>query len=73
MVALIARAMGWGGEAYGRPFADQGGVDGELWRNVATPAHYGVAKGYNDGNGGTYSTRPPPSCAPRRSPSSSAR
>jgi endoglucanase len=30
-------------------FSDQGVVDADLWRNVRTLAHYGIAKGYSDG------------------------
>jgi uncharacterized repeat protein (TIGR01451 family) len=48
--ALIARAMGWDLENWGNPFSDQGSVDENLWRNVGTLAHYGVAKGYGDGS-----------------------
>ena len=47
MAALIARAMGWDAEDWGNPFVDQGGVDGNLWRNVGTLAHYKVAFGYD--------------------------
>jgi hypothetical protein len=49
MAALIARAMGWDAEDWGTPFTDRGGVDDDLWRNVGTLAHYGVARGYGDG------------------------
>jgi hypothetical protein len=49
MAALVARMMGWEGEDHGNPFSDQGGIDGDLWRNVGTLAHYGVARGYPDG------------------------
>ena len=48
--ALITRAMGWASEDWTTPFGDRGGVDNDLWRNVGTLAHYGVAKGYSDGN-----------------------
>ena len=48
MAALICRAMGWEGENWGNPFIDQGYVDANLWRNVGTIAHYGVAFGYGD-------------------------
>jgi len=48
MAALICRAMGWEGENWGNPFTDQGYVDANLWRNVGTIAHYGVAFGYGD-------------------------
>lgn len=54
MAALIARAMAWDREDYGNGFPDQQGVDSTLWRNVGALAHYGVAKGYDDGRGGTY-------------------
>ena len=48
MAALIARAMGWGDESWGNFFTDQGVVDGDLWRNVGTIAHYSVAFGFGD-------------------------
>lgn len=54
MAAMITRAMGWDTFNLGNPFPDQHGVDNDLWRNVGTLAHYGVAKGYNDANGGKY-------------------
>ena len=54
MAALIARAMAWDREDYGNGFPDQQGVDSTLWRNVGALAHHGVAKGYDDGRGGTY-------------------
>ncbi len=54
MAALIARAMGWDGDAASNPFPDQGGVDAALWRNVAVLAQRGVARGYADGKGGSY-------------------
>jgi hypothetical protein len=54
MAALIARAMAWDREDHGNSFPDQQGVDNTLWRNVGTLAHHGVAKGYDDGRGGTY-------------------
>ncbi|HEY8601515.1 MAG TPA: S-layer homology domain-containing protein [Thermomicrobiales bacterium] len=46
MAALIARPLGWDTEDHGNPFSDQGQVDGNLWRNVGTLAHYNVARGY---------------------------
>jgi VCBS repeat-containing protein len=49
MAALIARAMGWDAEEHGNAFPDQGAVDANLWRNVNTLAHYGVARGFPDG------------------------
>jgi hypothetical protein len=52
MAALIARAMGWDQEDHGNPFTDQGGIDPNLWRNVGTLAHYGVAFGYGNGTFG---------------------
>ncbi|MFN8538615.1 MAG: S-layer homology domain-containing protein [Thermomicrobiales bacterium] len=52
MAALIARAMGWSAEDWGNPFTDQNGMDANLWRNVRTLAHYGVAFGYGDGTFG---------------------
>ena len=55
MAALITRVMGWASEEYNTPFADRNGVDADLWRNVGTLAHYGVAKGYQDGTYGTTS------------------
>jgi alpha-tubulin suppressor-like RCC1 family protein len=49
MAALIVRAIpGWSAETYPNTFTDQGQVDDELWRRVATLQHYGVANGYND-------------------------
>jgi hypothetical protein len=47
--ALIARAMGWDTENWGNPFTDQGSVDDNLWRNIGTLNHYGVARGFGDG------------------------
>ena len=49
MAALIARAMGWEAESWPNPFPDQGYVDADLWRDVGTLNHYGVALGYPDG------------------------
>jgi len=49
MAALIARAMGWEAESWPNPFPDQDYVDADLWRNVGTLNHYGVALGYPDG------------------------
>jgi hypothetical protein len=49
MAALIARAMGWDGEDWGNPYTDRGGIDANLWRNIGTLAHYGVAYGYGNG------------------------
>ena len=49
MAALIARAMGWEAESWPNPFPDQGYVDADLWRDVGTLNHYGVARGYPDG------------------------
>jgi len=47
---LIARAAGWDAESwYDATFPDRGPVDNDLWRNVRTLAHYGVAQGYADG------------------------
>jgi alpha-tubulin suppressor-like RCC1 family protein len=46
MAALIARPLGWDLEDHGNPFSDQGTIDGDLWRNVGTLAHYDVARGY---------------------------
>src|SRR5262245_6409089 len=50
MAALIARAMGWDAEDWGNQFADRcneaGCIDDDLWRNVGTLQHYGVATGY---------------------------
>jgi hypothetical protein len=56
--AFIARAMPsaiipgqtWDWEDWGNPFSDRGGLDINLWRNVGTLHHYGVANGY-DQNG----------------------
>jgi probable HAF family extracellular repeat protein len=47
--ALIARAVGWDAESWtDADFPDRGDVDDDLWRNVRTLAHYGVALGYAD-------------------------
>jgi hypothetical protein len=54
MAALIARAMGWDREDHGNSFTDANGIDPNLWRNVGTLAHYGVARGYGDGTFGTF-------------------
>jgi hypothetical protein len=45
-------AGSWDCEAWGTPFTDQNGLDANLWRNVGTLAHYGVAAGYGDGTFG---------------------
>jgi hypothetical protein len=50
MAALIVRAMGWGAENPANPFLDRNGLDEGLWRNVATLANHGVAKGYAAGD-----------------------
>ncbi len=47
MAALIARGVGWDGEGYNNTFADRGPIDDDLWRNVGTLAHYGVARGFD--------------------------
>ena len=48
--ALIARAAGWDAEDWpDATFPDRGPIDDDLWRNVRTLAHYGVAQGYADG------------------------
>lgn len=48
--ALIARAAGWDAENWtDAAFPDRGPVDDDLWRNVRTLAHYGVAQGYPNG------------------------
>lgn len=50
MAALLARPAYWELERWSDvSFPDQGSVDADLWRNVRTLAHYGVAKGYGDG------------------------
>lgn len=50
MAALLARPAYWEAERWSdASFPDQGAVDGDLWRNVRTLAHYGVAKGFGDG------------------------
>jgi len=61
LAALLARAIpsdvtngpcvgrAWDCEDWGNPFTDRGAVDGDLWRNAGTLAHYGVARGYGDG------------------------
>jgi hypothetical protein len=54
MAALIARAMGWDAEDWGNSFTDRAGTDANLWRNVGTLAHYGVALGYGDGTFGPH-------------------
>jgi hypothetical protein len=36
----------WDCEAWHNDFTDQDGVDGNLWRDAGTLAHYGVANGY---------------------------
>lgn len=47
---LVSRAAGWGAEDWpDATFPDQGAVDDDLWRDVRTLAHYGVARGYADG------------------------
>ena len=47
---LVARAAGWDDEDWpDASFPDQGAVDDDLWRDVRTLAHYGVALGYADG------------------------
>ncbi len=52
MAALIARAVEWDTEDHGNPFADQNGINADLWRNVGTLAHYKVALGYDGVNFG---------------------
>ena len=48
--ALIAREAGWDAENWtDKNFPDRGPIDDDLWRNVRTLAHYGVAQGYADG------------------------
>ncbi len=49
VAAMLARGMAWETETDANPFPDRGPVDAELWRAVATLAHYGVAQGYADG------------------------
>jgi endoglucanase len=50
MAALIARPVYLEIESWKDVnFSDQGVVDADLWRNVRTLAHYGIAKGYSDG------------------------
>lgn len=50
LAGMIVRAQGWESAASGpASFADQGGVDGELWRAVGYLASRGVARGYEDG------------------------
>jgi hypothetical protein len=50
MAGMIARAMGWDADPGGAIlFADQSGVDDELWRAVGILAARGVARGYEDG------------------------
>ncbi len=50
MAALIARTVGWDSQDWGNRFPDRGTVDTDLWRNVGTLEHYGVARGYQDGS-----------------------
>jgi hypothetical protein len=40
-------AGSWDCESWGTTFADQRGLDPNLWRNVGTLQHYGVAFGYD--------------------------
>jgi hypothetical protein len=48
MAAFIARGVeGWDIEDWGNTFSDGGGIDADLWRNVGTLQHYGVANGYD--------------------------
>lgn len=54
MAGFIARAMGWDAENHGTFFPDQQGADPNLWRNVGTLNHYGVAKGYTNGKFGPH-------------------
>ena len=56
MAAMLARSMNWDSEDWGTPFPDRGEVDADLWRNVGTLAHYGVARGYPDGTYGPINT-----------------
>jgi hypothetical protein len=49
----ICRAVGWDAESWPNPFRDRNGVDDDLWRNIGTLNHYGVAHGYD---GTTYGT-----------------
>jgi probable HAF family extracellular repeat protein len=37
----------WDCEDRGNPFADRGGIDPHLWRNVGTLYHHGAARGYD--------------------------
>lgn len=53
MAALVCRAMGWDSELWLNPFTDRKGVDDNLWRNIGTLNHYGVARGYNYNTYGT--------------------
>jgi hypothetical protein len=45
-------AGSWDCEDWGNDFADRKGLDGNLWRNVGTLQHYGVANGYDGVNFG---------------------
>jgi hypothetical protein len=42
----------WDCENWGNDFQDRGGLDPNLWRNVGTLQHYGVASGYDGINFG---------------------
>ncbi len=46
---LLSRALGWNEADFGNRFSDRERVDADLWRNVGALAHYGVARGYDDG------------------------
>lgn len=54
----------WDCEAWGTTFADQGGLDPHLWRDVGTLQHYGVALGYDGTRFGPHD----PVSTRRRSP-----
>jgi len=46
---FITRALGWQFQTWPNTFPDQGTLDADLWRNVGTLSHYGVAQGFQDG------------------------
>jgi len=49
VAGLITRGVGWQFQQFPNPFPDQGQLDPDLWGNVGTLNHYGVAQGFQDG------------------------
>lgn len=50
VAGMITRTVNWDTENWpDTTFSDQGVTDADLWRQVQTLAHYGVAQGYADG------------------------